>query len=352
MSSSFYQGPPGVGAIVTANFKAIFTHKSETFLSQGRYIVAANSRDPSNTTDVGVLQPGLVMGKVTATGYYAPSIYGLTGAAIANGATTVTLASAAIGTEIVRRKGATGTVKVTGPPTAAGTVRTSTLTYSGISGTTMTITASGTNEVQRVDMNIASTGGNVVLKIPKSDGSFVLTTPAAWNATDATYLAAIQAVLDVASGVANGIVVTAIPATDTDLGFILTFSGTGYAGVAAGGLVTVETLPTSSTAATVSRTTTGASGAFVTGSLIQPVDGSETPLSFLPDWDAGIKVTDDTGTSLTSPVDFPKFPTGGEIDATQLINFPADASTRTWLEQQLSTAMGGKFIFAGTSGVY
>src|SRR5206468_1611794 len=129
-------------------------------------------------------------------------------------------------TEIVRRRGSTGTVKITGPPTASGTVRTLTATYSAISSTTMTITALGVNEVQRVNFNIASTAGNVVVKIQKSDGSYVLTTPAAWNATDATYLANIQAVLDVASGVANGIVVTAITATDTDLGFNLTFSGT------------------------------------------------------------------------------------------------------------------------------
>ncbi len=349
MSSAYVQMAPGIGSIVTANMKALFTHRSETFLAQGRYIDGTKSRDPSNTTDVGTLQPGMVMGKIAA-GNYAPSIYGLTNGALTSAGTTLTLATAAIGTEISRRKGATGTFKMTGPPTAAGVVRTMTITYSAISSTSVTITAAGVNAVQTVNMNIASTGGNIVLKIPKSDGTFILTTPSAWSATDATYLSNLQAVLDVASGVANGIVATAISATDTDLGFVLTFSGTGYAALPQP-LVTVETLMTSTTSAQVTSTTAGVDGRFVTGSLIQPVDGSEVPLTLTPDWDSGIKVTDSNGVSV-SVVDFAKFPTGGEIDCAQIINYPADASTRTWLQTQLSTLSGGKFSFSGTGGIY
>lgn len=354
MSSSFFNGPPGMGAVgIAANFKALFTHRSESFLAQGRYIDPAKSRDPSNTLNVGVLQPGLIMGKITSGGLYAPAIYGQNSGAITSAATTVTLSSAAVGTEIVRRKGATGTVKITGPPTAAGTVRSLTATYSAISGTTMTITALGVNEVQTVNFNIAATGGNVVLRVPKANGDFVVTPPIAWNTTDATFLASINSALDTATGVTGGIVATAIAATDTDLGFVLTFSGTGYAGLPQPTeMVSVETLPTSSTGYYTTRTTTGVDGRFVTLSLIQPVDGSETPISFLPDWDAGIRVTDDAGASLSGNVDFPKLPTAGEVDTAQLISFPADASLRTWLEGQLSSNAGSKFTFAGTAGVY
>ncbi len=357
MSNLWPQMSPGLSAPVVANFKALFLSRTEQFLAQGRYLSGDCSRDASNTVNVGVLQPGKILGKITtvvnslgAVGLYAPSIYGLTNLAITSVASTVTLASTAIGTEILRRRGATGTVKITGPPTASGVVRTITVTYSAISTTTMTITPIGANEVQRVDFNIASTGGNVVLKIPKSDGTFVLTTPAAWSATDATYLSNIQTVLDVASGVANGIVVTAIPSVDTDLGFILTFSGTGYANLPAGGLVTVETLPTSSTAATVSRTTTGVDGRFVTGSLIQPTDGSENMLTIIDDWTPGVRVTDSDGASVTQ-VDF-RCTVGGMLDTTQIIDFPADPSTRTYLEQQLSSLVGGKYVFGGTTGVF
>jgi hypothetical protein len=256
----------------------------------------------------------------------------------------VTIPSAVL-TEIGRRVGSTtsGTFKITGPPTAAGAVRTLTATYSALGATTATITPVSANEVQTVNFNIASTGGSVVLKVPKADGTPILTTPISWNATDATYLSSINTALDAATGVSGGIVATAITAVDTDLGFVLTFSGTGYAGLPQPFRVTVETLPTSSTSANVVLTTAGVDGRFVTGSLIQPVDGSETPLTFIGEVDGGILVTDSNGTSLTVP--FHRMPIAGTVDPAQLVNWPADASTRIWLRQALSTASGGKFVF-------
>ena len=350
MSSAYFAGPPGITAPVTANFKALFTHRSEAFLAQGRRIDPTKSRDPSNTTDVGVLQPGLLMGRITATGYYAPAVIGLTGAALATGGTTLTLASAAIGTEIVRRFGASGTFKLTGPPTAAGTVRTSTVTYSAVVDDEVTITALGANEVQRVDMDAASTGGSLRLSFTDpTTGERITTAAISWNGTDATYLASINSALDTASGVVGGIVATAIPATDTDLGFLLTFSGTGYAAMSHD-LVSVATFPTSSAAANVSRSTTGSSGAFVSGSWIQPADGSEDIKSILPDWDAGIRVTDETGASISGQIDFPKIPVAGELDAAQIINFPADTAMRTYLEAQLREH--GNFTLAGTGSAF
>jgi hypothetical protein len=77
----------------------------------------------------------------------------------------------------------------------------------------------------------------------------VTTGNAAWNATDATYLAAINTALDTATGVVGGIVASAIPATDTDLGIRLTYSGVGYAGKAWTKAI-VAVFPTSSTAPT------------------------------------------------------------------------------------------------------
>lgn len=350
MSSAFFQGPPGITAAVTASFKALFTHRTEQFLGAGRYIDPTKSRDASNTTDVGVLQPGLVMGKITSSGLYAPAIYGKTNAAVTNAATTVTLASAAIGTEIVRRVGSTGSFKLTGPPSASGTVRTLTATYSAISSTTATITALGVDEVQTMTFGASATGGNLVLRVPKANGDMVLTGAAAWNATDATFLSNIQTVLDAATGVTNGIVVSGA-APDDALTF--TFSGTGYDSLPQPTeMISAETLPTSVTTVAVTRTTTGVDGRFVTDSLIQPVDGSETPLSLLADWNAGIKMTDDAGASISGNVDWANFPTGGELDFAQIINTPADASTRTWLRERLSTLSGGKFTFAGTTGVY
>ncbi len=195
----------------------------------------------------------------------------------------------------------------------------------------------------------AATGGSLRLRVPKASGEFVLTDAITWDTTDATFLSNINTALDAATGVTGGIVASgATP--DTIL--VFTFSGTGYAGLPQPTeMISAETLPTSVTTVAVTRTTTGQDGRFVTGSFIAATDGSQVPLSLLPDWDAGIKVTDDTGTSV-AVVDFAKFPTGGEIDCAQIINYPADASLRTWLQQQLSTQSGGKFTFAGSGGVY
>ena len=51
----------------------------------------------------------------------------------------------------------------------------------------------------------------------------------------------------------------------------------------------------------------------------------------------------DLSTNQTAP--FPEMPVAGEIITGSLINYPADASTKLWLKQQLSSASGGKFWF-------
>jgi len=98
------------------------------------------ARDPGNTGDLDVLRAGMLMGKITASGKYAPSILGVTTNAEPAGSTSIQV-SAAVATELSRRVGATGTFKLTGPPTANGTVVTETVTYSAISGTNITCTA-------------------------------------------------------------------------------------------------------------------------------------------------------------------------------------------------------------------
>lgn len=107
---------------------------------------------------------------------------------------------------------------------------------------------SSVNQVETITMDVASTAGNLKLRIQKTDGTFATTANIAWNATDATYLAAINTQLDASTGVSGGIVATATSGVDPDSGFTLTYSGTGYAGkswIPA----SVATFPTSSTAA-------------------------------------------------------------------------------------------------------
>ena len=106
-------------------------------------IDGTKSRDTLNSDNVALLRAGLPLGKITSGGKYAPSILGVTGVLHDTSVvTTVMTLPAATVTEIQRRIGASGTFKIYGPPTAAGTVATETVTYSAIaSATTLTITA-------------------------------------------------------------------------------------------------------------------------------------------------------------------------------------------------------------------
>jgi hypothetical protein len=116
-----------------------------SYLPAGVILDGSKARDALNTGDLSTLRPGMVLGKITSGGKYAPTILGVTTVAVLSGATTVTV-SAATATEIVRRIGATGTnaIKVVGPPTAAGTVAATAVTHSAVNTTTGVITISAT----------------------------------------------------------------------------------------------------------------------------------------------------------------------------------------------------------------
>jgi len=335
-------GTPGISSQYTAGFRSVWGSANDKQYKPGMHTINGSlSRDNTNTGNLDFLQAGLLMGKITSTGKYATSILGLTGTAYASGTTLNVAASTAV--EIARRIGTSGTFKVTGPPSAAGTVRTATVTFSAVNTSTgdVTITALGADQVERIRFNIASTGGNLQLNVAKPDGTRVTTANAAWNATDATYLASINSALDTATGVTGGIVATAISATDTDLGITLTYSGTGYAGLTHA-RAEVVVIPTSSTEALYEPVTTAVARALVAGSLVRPTDGSETALTFIDEGDP-IKVTDAFGTSMD--VDFGPLPIGGIVLATNLINWPADTSTRAALQAELNSTSGGRFSF-------
>ena len=124
-------GLPGVKTTRTATPRNLtITVDGRVLLPRGRIIDGAESRDPLNTGDLDVLRAGIVMGMITASGKYAPAIIGvLAGAYDKDGSdkTSMTVA-AAVAVEIVRRIGTTGTFKITGPPTVAGTVVNETIT--------------------------------------------------------------------------------------------------------------------------------------------------------------------------------------------------------------------------------
>ena len=70
-------------------------------------IDGTHARDPLNGTDIDVLRAGTLLGRITASGKYAPSVLGILSQAAAASATTVNV-SAAVASEIVHRIGRTG----------------------------------------------------------------------------------------------------------------------------------------------------------------------------------------------------------------------------------------------------
>lgn len=216
---------PGVSTEVSANHRVICRGGVEEWYPGGR-IISSISRDPGNTSDINVLRPGLLMGRITSGGKYAPSILGVGGTAYASG-TTLNVAVATV-VEIVRRIGSTGTFKIAGPPSAAGVVKQETVTYSAVNQST--------------------------------------------------------------------------------------------------GDVTVTAL----------------TQAYVAASLILPTDGSEFPLTFIPEG-YGVNVFDAFGTAVDQS--WGAVPIKAVVYSTQIINYPADASTRLWLKGMLSLPGEGKFTF-------
>ena len=131
---------PQIRSERTATPRLVFLGSRVEYMPGIFAIDGASSRDPLNTGDLDVLRPGLLMGKITSGGQYAPSIIGVTTNAEAAGSTSIE-AAAAVVTELVRRVGSSGTFTLTGPPSANGTVVSETVTYSAASGTTITATA-------------------------------------------------------------------------------------------------------------------------------------------------------------------------------------------------------------------
>lgn len=330
-------GRPGIQSGSTVSYRQVFRLPESVLYLPGGGIIAAAAQDPGNTGSPLTLRAGLPMGRVAATKKWLPSLMGLVDTAYASG-TSLTLTTAAAA-ELVRRVGSSGTFKLTGPPSANGTARTLTVTFSAVDTGTgvVTITALPVNEVQTLTFGAAATGGTMRLRVPKADGTMVTTDAITWNATDATWLAAINTALDGATGVVGGIVATGA-APDTAITF--TFSGTGYAALPQPTeMISVVAFPTSATTATVVRTTTGVAGAFVAGSWVQPTDGSETPRTVIPDGSGLTMVT-----ANAADVDFPQIAYHALIQTSGFAYWPSDTGLRAWIVAAMQTG-GVRFEF-------
>lgn len=137
-------GLPGTKTKKSAVDRNVFSGPPK-LVPGGAILDGSESRDPLNTDDVDILRSGVVLGKQTSSGLYAPSIIGTLAEAYNESASSTSdnlemVVSAATATEIVRRIGTSGTFKVTGPPSDAGTVATETITFSAVNTTTGVVT--------------------------------------------------------------------------------------------------------------------------------------------------------------------------------------------------------------------
>lgn len=219
-------GRPGIGSAVTAQRLNVSRGGDLGFYTGGGFIEGTKSRDPGNSAhNVLSLRPGLLMGKITASGFYAPSIIGVVQSAYTSGGTTLTV-TAAQAAYLVARVGESGTFNLIGPATAGASNNTTQVTYSGVNTTTGVIT-------------ITNIGANRIA-----------------------------------------------------------------------------------------------------GCFVAPEDGSQTPITFIPDG-YNLLVPDDLG-----DINFPFIPISGTVQTGSIIDYPTDTTLVTFVQQSLSSLAGGKFVFS------
>jgi hypothetical protein len=137
-------GAPVIGAVKTLTSGVVTLNGQMGYKPGGGKLKSAKSRDYGNSENLYALRSGLMIAKHTSDGSYAPFVIGVSTAALTTSATTLSV-SVAQAVELNTRVGASGTFTIVGPPSAAGTVATQTITYSAVNTSTgaITITASG-----------------------------------------------------------------------------------------------------------------------------------------------------------------------------------------------------------------
>jgi hypothetical protein len=333
--STFYGNQiPSVGPLHTTTPRDILINERGSMCFPGGVVVdGSKSRDTGNTSNVQTLRCGMLMGRISASNKYAPSAVGGLGSAYASGTTMVV--SAAVATEIVRRFGASGTFKLTGPPVAAGTVRTVTVTYSSVNTTTgdITITALPAPSTWTLTEAADTDGGTFKIRVTTPDGVSATTGALAYNVSNTDMDTALEALTNVgtggvaATGSAGGPYTLTFASTLGDVQVEIVNDATTDGGVWEGGIV-------------VAQTVVGVDGRFVVGSLVQPTDGSESVRGIMG-VQFGLTVTDVYQDNID--VQLESLLTGGQINPAYIVYWPADTSLQAWILAQLR-AVGFGYI--------
>lgn len=164
-----FPGLPGAGTPVRATPNYIMMGTWQ-YLPGGAIIDGTISQDSGNTGATTTLRPGLIMGKVTSGGKYAPSIYGPTTTTITGSSSTSFTISAAAAAYINARQGASGTLTINGPASSNSTAQSETITYSAINTTTGVVTISTTTNTYEIGSFIGPVDGSQVPMTFIADG--------------------------------------------------------------------------------------------------------------------------------------------------------------------------------------
>lgn len=141
--SSQQLGQPGISSAKTFTPRRVFlAAEGKMYYPNKRLLKGSSCYDPGNTGDTRTLRPGTILGKITASGLYAPFAVGVLQNAYSSGAFLITVTAAqAVG--IVGRIGTSGNLRYVGPPAALGTVQTTgNIAFSAVNTTTGVITVS------------------------------------------------------------------------------------------------------------------------------------------------------------------------------------------------------------------
>lgn len=109
----------------------------------------------------------------------------------------------------------------------------------------------------------------------------------------------------------------------------------------AGGTVATQVVTFSAVNTATGAVTITAIGAdAVIGSFLQPNDGSETPVTLICD-PYGKKVADQLNSTRVDVFDPQLLAAGGTLNTAAIVNYPTDASLKTWLKFALKVTCPG-----------
>ncbi len=181
---------PTVPAVYTARSvtpRNIFKSGTPEYLPSLATIDGTKSRDITND-DITVLRAGTLMGKVTTGGKFRPAIIGILGTATTAATVTSVTVTAAQATEVARLIALAGgnvALKLVGPPTAGGTVASTSITVTAASGTTLTVSSVTTPVIVVGSLIMPADGSQTIVQIlPDQYG--VSVTDQAGTSQDAT----------------------------------------------------------------------------------------------------------------------------------------------------------------------